>query len=217
MLNKTLISAAVSLALIGGTLGGTEAFARGPGGHGGPGGPGAAGGPGGSAAPTQHLTLLDRLDTDGDGVLILEEFTVGTSDKAEREFQRKDTDADALLSLEEFSAPPPRGPHPGADDIDEDALERCMEAALGYELPERPDPADAFANADINLDDAVDLDEFLLDATLRAEERFGLIDTNADGALSGDELEAFGQERQEAREAHRTCVEEQLAAEDILD
>ena len=209
MIKKTLITTAVSLTLMGATLVSMDSIARGPGG---PGGHAARGGP----PQAERLTLLERLDVDGDGVLSLEELSAGSSDKAERHFDRTDGDGDGLLSLEEFTAAGPRGHHPGIDELDPAAVEVCIEEILGYELPERPNSEAAFTMADTNLDASVDLDEFLAAGVLRAAERFAEIDADGDSAITSEEMEAFRVEQEKRRDAHHTCVTEQLDASDIL-
>lgn len=200
MIKKTLLATAVSLSLLGGTLVSTDGFARG----------GKGGGPG------ERMTLLERLDSNGDGVLTIDEFSASNAAKAERTFNHKDSDGDGLLSLEEFSATGGRRGPGHLDDLDEDALALCMEEILGYALPERPDSATAFDAADSNADGSVDLDEFVAAGDLRAEERFAELDGDSDGEITSEEMDAFQTVQQERREAHKTCVAEQLDAADVL-
>ena len=53
--------------------------------------------------PTQK-ELFDKLDTNHDGFLTLEEFSVGTKDplSSESHFRAKDTNGDGKLSFEEY-------------------------------------------------------------------------------------------------------------------
>ena len=53
--------------------------------------------------PTQK-ELFDKLDTNHDGFLSLEEFSVGTKDplSSESNFRTKDTNGDGKLSFEEY-------------------------------------------------------------------------------------------------------------------
>ncbi len=70
MIKKTLLATAVSLSLIGSTLVSIDSFARdGRGnGHG------------------AHMTLLERLDSNNDGVLTIDELPASNADNAERRF-----------------------------------------------------------------------------------------------------------------------------------
>ncbi|HBG95856.1 MAG TPA: hypothetical protein DDY14_11195 [Chromatiaceae bacterium] len=211
MNNTALITTAFSLTLIGATLIGTDSIARGPGGYG-----GCQQGRGGPPR-TERMTLLERLDTDGDGVMNMQEFIDGHTDKAERHFDRKDRDDNGLLSLEEFTTSGRRyGRGPDMDELDQQVLQACMEEILGYELPVRPNSEAAFASTDSDLNASVDLDEFQTAGLLRAEKRFAQIDTDSNGLLTNAELQAFRAERQQHRNAHHRCVIEQLNMEDLL-
>lgn len=202
---RTLISTTISLSVLSVSLLSIDSFAQGhpPGGKRGP-------------AHGERMTIQERLDTDGDGILGLEEFSTSTAGKASRHFDRKDADSDGVLSLEEFSTSGRHGRHPSPDSLDTDALELCMKEILGYELPERPESETAFGAADTDADGWVNVDEFLAANDLRTEERFAEIDEDGDWALTDAELGAYGEEKRERRDAHRTCVAEQMDEDDIL-
>jgi len=206
MLKQTFITAAVSLALAGSTLIAADVFAKGGrGGH-------------GSSHGGARLSLLERLDTNEDGVLTLDEFSAKGTDKAHRAFARKDSDDDDLLSLDEFTASPGHGRHRRGDldSLDPDALQACMEDILGDSLPEQPDSEAAFTAADSNGDGSIDLDEFTAAAELRAEDAFAEIDADGDGAVTSEELDAHQTVLEERKDARQTCVAEQLAEDDLL-
>ncbi len=211
MTKKRIISAAVGITLIGGTLVSIDGFARGA----------PRSGPGGGLDGPQdypqveHKSLLERLDSNEDGVLTLEEFTSSSSDRAVRQFDHKDEDGDGVLSLEEFSVVG-GGRHPEPDGLDTDALKLCMEEILDYELPERPDPGTDFDMADSNADGSVDVDEFIAAGELRAEQRFAEIDSDGSGDITNTEIETYQTLRQERRDALHTCVDEQLSMDALL-
>lgn len=204
MTKSRFLTTTASLALIGATLINVEAFAR-----------GGDDGRHGHSDPVR-MTLLERLDSDADGVLSPDEFSDRNADKAQRHFNKKDTDGDALLSLEEFSAMGNHRRRPNLHGLNAEALDLCVEEVLGYELPERPDSETAFSAADANSDGSIDLDEFLGAGSQRAEERFADIDSDADAQLTSDEIDAYQEDRHEQRDAHRTCVAEQLDEDNLL-
>lgn len=167
-------------------------------------------------AGDSRMTLLERLDSNADGVLSLDEFSNQSAVKGQRHFDKMDTDGDGLLSLDEFSDSGKQRHHPKLDALDSNALDQCVQEILGYELPARPDRELQFAAADITADGSVDLEEILAAGDLRAEERFAVIDKDGDGQLTGDEIEAFEALRKEHRAAHHTCIAEQLDEDRLL-
>ena len=204
MTKSKFLTTTASLALIGATLINVEAFAR-----------GGEDGRRGHSDPVR-MTLLERLDSDADGVLSMDEFSDRNADNAQRHFDKKDVDGDARLSLEEFSATGNHRRRPNLDGLNTDTLDMCVQEVLGYELPERPDSETAFAAADENSDGSVDLEELLLAGDLRAEERFADIDSDGDAQLTSDEIDAYQTDRHEQRDAHHTCVAEQLDEDNLL-
>ncbi len=199
VIKKPILAGVATLTLVGTTLVAAEAFAkRGNEGHG------------------ERMTLLERLDSNGDGVLTIDEFSASNLDRAERGFNRKDADDDGLLSLDEFSTASGRRGRANLAEFDEDALKLCMEEILGYAMPDRPDSATVFAKADTNGDEALDIEEFLAASDLRAAERFAEIDSGADGVLTSEEIDADQALRQDRREVHKTCAAEQLEEGNLL-
>ena len=135
--------------------------------------------------------LIDAADTDGDGVLSLEEIQksleASSSDELSAQVAKLDTDGDGKLNADELSAgleaarpdgPPPGGPPRG--------------------LP--PSGADVASNligdVDADQDGALSLDEIKtelgLDATASDSltSAFGKLDTDGDGKLGSAELTA---------------------------
>ncbi|MEH6593350.1 MAG: EF-hand domain-containing protein [Halioglobus sp.] len=204
MTKSSFFTTAASLTLFGVALISVQGFARG----------GEEGRQGHSE--TARMTLLERLDSNADGVLSLDEFSEQHAASAQRHFDKKDADNDELLSLEEFSSTSKHRRHPSLDGLDTSALNSCLEDALGSDIPTRPDADAAFTAADINQDNAVDLDEFLAAGYGRAEQRFSDIDRDSDGQLGSEEVGAYQILRQAQRDAHRVCVAEQLDEDSLL-
>jgi hypothetical protein len=109
---KTLLTMTTLLAIATGFATAEEGKPGKPGRPGGPGGPGGDGK--GRPGPEQ---IIQRLDTDKDGSVSLEEFKAGPRakqdpSKAEEMFKKLDTNTDGKISLEEFKAAP-RPPRDG--------------------------------------------------------------------------------------------------------
>ncbi len=152
--------------------------------------------------------MFAALDADASETVTLDEWLAKPTEKAGNQFDRIDADDDALISLEEFLAT--KGPRGGdRPEIDRDAVRACAEASLGSDAPERPDRETIFANADIDDSGFLDTDEFLAAKTERATTKFNLVDANADGAITLEELtDSLGTQR-ERRSIIRECVQEQ--------
>lgn len=205
MIRSKFFTAAASLALVSAVLFSAENFAR--------------EGEGGRHVRSHDdalMSLLERLDSNADGVLSQGEFSVRTAQGAERRFDRMDADADAVLSFDEFSSVRNHRTRPDLDTLDIDALELCVAETLGYELPERPDPESSFAEVDANSDGSIDLEESLAAADLRAEDRFVEIDADGDGQLVSDEIGSYQLHRHEQKQAHHSCVKDQFDEESLL-
>ena len=147
--------------------------------------------------------LLRQIDSDGDMLISLEEFTARGTANYERQFNRADSDDDGLVSADE-ARPRRRGP---AEDIDTAALRECIAENGG--LTETAE--DRFAAADKDGDGSLSQEEFFMQLEQRAYDKFARMDTDADGQLTGAELAANMQSRNEQRRIVRQCVSEQVA------
>lgn len=146
--------------------------------------------------------MLRRLDTNGDELISLEEFTANRTGNYARMFERADRDADGVLSKEE-SRPRRRGP---AQDIDTAALRECIADQGGLaELEE-----DRFAAADKDGDGVLNQEEFFMQLEQRAFDQFARMDTDDDGQLNSTELAPNMEERREQRRIVRECINEQI-------
>ena len=147
--------------------------------------------------------MLRQIDSDGDMLISLEEFTARGTANYERQFNRADSDDDGLVSADE-ARPRRRGP---AEDIDTAALRECIAENGG--LTETAE--DRFAAADKDGDGSLSQEEFFMQLEQRAYDKFARMDTDADGQLTGAELAANMQGRNEQRRIVRQCVSEQVA------
>ena len=94
-------------------------------------------------------------------------------------------------------------------DIDLDELKACVEEQGGPDWMTPPDRETHFVEMDVNGDGFVDRDEFETAREDRAAERFMLIDTDEDGAISESELtDALGEMGQH-HSVRRECMDEQ--------
>lgn len=146
--------------------------------------------------------LLRRLDSNGDKLISLEEFTAKGTANHERLFSRADRDDDGLVSADE-ARPRRRGP---AEDIDTEALRECIAENGGLAEVEE----DRFAAADKDGDSALSQEEFFMQLEQRAYDQFARMDTDADAQLTGAELAASMQGRNEQRLITRQCLAEQV-------
>jgi Ca2+-binding EF-hand superfamily protein len=155
--------------------------------------------------------IIERLDSDDDGQISLDEFLARPLNRADARFDRLDENDDGLVSLEEIQTTPPGG----GGEHDAAELRACVEDKLGEELPVRPTPEERFAQTDTNGDGFVDLDEFITAVANRATTRFNANDTNGDGYVDHDELVHVLQERGAVRQAVRECRTELAALDEV--
>lgn len=157
--------------------------------------------------------IMSRMDYDGDGIISSDDLVNQSIERSEKHFERMDSDQDGLVSYEEMTSRERRRTQ--NDSIDEDALKQCIEETTGVSLHTRLTAEEAFLAADSNADDYLSLDEFQDDRAAHAQSRFDEIDSNSDGTLSEEEISLHIEERQAVREAHKSCVDEQILTDVI--
>lgn len=209
-----LVMTDLSLAADSGT-GGPSAEQRGPGGRmggrRGPGGPGFGGG--------DPEVRVERLDTDSDGKVSLEEFLAPRLSRVDDMFSRLDSNGDGLLEQgegrpngrgDDDSGRRQRGNRPN---IDNDAMIACVQQSVpGFTPPEGPggDGIEGrFADNDSNGDGKLSLTEVSTALTTQSEQQFGRLDTDSDGYITSTELDAQQEQRQAVAQAMRQCARQQ--------
>lgn len=146
--------------------------------------------------------MLRRLDTDGDTLISLAEFTANSTANYSRQFDRADSNDDNFVSAQEFG-PRRRGP---AQDIDVALLRECIADKGG--LPELEE--DRFEAADSDGDGVLSQEEYFMHLEQRAFDQFARMDADADGQLSKDELVNNMEGRHEQRRIVKECIGEQI-------
>ncbi|MFT7686718.1 MAG: Ca2+-binding EF-hand superfamily protein [Candidatus Azotimanducaceae bacterium] len=163
--------------------------------------------------------VFNKLDTDHNGIVTLDEYLAKSLAKAAKQFSRIDVDDDELVSLDEFLAI-----HHGGDGdytIDRDALRVCIieNSDLTEDdllLTGRPDGSARFLEIDENADGFIELAEFEFAKTSKATDKFNRIDANGDGGISLEELLAIIESKNAIRSVRRDCVQAQNDEDDLL-
>jgi hypothetical protein len=161
---------------------------------------------------------FNRLDTNDDEQLALEELSTSIQSKAENKLINKDSDEDGFLSFEEAST----------DQTDlsgiADEIVQCVtdtKTESGNEniiVPETEkflSPQDKFSNADTSGDSLLDLAELQAAASEKVSHTFVTMDIDENALISLDEFLAYKQQRQATRRATKSCVDELLDDEEI--
>lgn len=166
-----------------------------------------------NGALAQTERFITRMDTDADGRVSSAEFIDGRLQQVDRYFERRDTDGDGLIAADEYATPrtrPERGARPERPAIDEEALGACVRETIADFEPRRgAAPDDIFAAADTDADGAVSLQELSAALEGRAQEQFARLDADGDGYLTSEDADAQRQERLELRRTTRACLQEQ--------
>lgn len=148
--------------------------------------------------------VIDRLDTNEDGVVDVDEFLDSRLGRIDEQFDRRDIDGDGLLSEEEARRHPPRDDH---DETERELIIQCVrETIADWEGPH--DVEDRFDAVDLDGDGYIDLVELSIALEERAYELFDRMDANGDGLISLEEIEAFLDYQINLRRVIRACIDE---------
>lgn len=172
----------------------------------------------GNANGAPSFSVFNRIDTNDDDLLSLDEVTLARLMRADKRFNRLDSDSDSLVTLEEYLAASDKR----QDNFEEygDELIACLEEALGEDLPERPDnltPEERFNELDTTLDSVLDKDELAASIIDRVAETFARKDTDGDGFLSKEEFQEAAGDRIVRRKAMKQCIAELAEETEIFD
>ena len=148
---------------------------------------------------------LQRMDTNEDDLISLEEYLGDAIPRYSQTFARADRDGDGYVTQEELK-PPRKGQRP---QFDQAALQACLDEA-GSTVDRNNDRV---ATNDTNGDGALSQDEFFAMLEQGALDRFALIDSDGDEQLTKEEIQTSRQEqnalRSAQRKALRSCIKEQ--------
>ena len=168
---------------------------------------------------TRATKQFERLDTNDDGVITIDEMTGPAATHAENKFVRKDTDEDGFVSFEEATAG--RTPVDYSDIAEDIAL--CVadiKEETGNEDIVVPDPAnymspqEKFDATDTSGDGFIDLTEALAKAESNAITKFDNTDTDGDEQITLEEFTAAKVAKSATRRAVKECIDE-LTSEDL--
>lgn len=175
--------------------------------------------PGSRGGKDRPTAQFERLDTNEDGVLSIDELTAPALERAEAMFLRKDQDEDGLLTFEEATSG--REPRDLSDIADE--IVQCvadLQAETGNEnivVPEASkfaSPQEKFNAKDTDLSGDLDLTEVLQSSTENVTSIFDNMDTDNSEDVTLEEFTAHKVSAKATRRAIRSCVDE-LTSEEI--
>lgn len=162
------------------------------------------------------MMQFNRIDSNQDQLLSLQEMLEGANQRAQMRFSRKDADQNGLLSFDEATAE--RTPR----DLSAIAAEIVLcvtdiQAETGNEDIQIPDidrfisPEARFEQVDSNADDFIDLEEATAKAQEKATSHFNRADSDASGEISLKEFMSAKKQGHTTRRAIGTCIEELTA------
>jgi hypothetical protein len=164
-------------------------------------------------AKSTLAAAFNRLDTDGAGLLSLDEMLSPALNRAENGFIKKDSDADSVLTFDEWTGDNERV------DLSVIAYEivQCVadiKAETGNDNIVVPDPGlflsalDKFDNADTSGDGVLDLSEVKAAVTSKVETRFSHMDTDLSADVTLDEFTDHKMRYHSSRRAVKSCIDE---------
>ncbi len=147
--------------------------------------------------------LIDHLDNNADGFVDENEFVEGRLTRVDQQFNRQDENGDGLISEEEARRERPHD----RPDIDREAVIQCVrETIADWQGPGEVEGR--FESVDLDGDGYIDLVELSLAIEERAYALFDRIDSNDDGLISLEEVEASQDYQFNVRRVIRACIEE---------
>jgi Ca2+-binding EF-hand superfamily protein len=156
----------------------------------------------GQIGEREWLSVFEKIDKDGDGILSKEELEESRREAREearkRMFERFDADGSGTISREEFPGPDERFAGMDTNSDGELSPEETKDAAVKMRgMRERQAGRWMLNRLDADASGTISKEEFPW-----SDERFALIDENGNGEISPEELKAAAAKRREMMEEH---------------
>ncbi len=159
---------------------------------------------------------FQRMDTNLDGTLSLDEITLPMTEKVAKMLTHKDTDEDGSISFEEYNLS--RG---GDSKTDLSAIADDIVQCVADVKAETNDdnitvpsadqflsPQARFDDIDTNIDGLLSLEELQAKATAKGSSAFDNMDADDNGEVSEDEFNTAKDSRKATRKVIRQCISE---------